>query len=229
MQPVEQVAVMLARKVMQAGKRLIIVSYNPGQRAAISKELWRGGEEEALQTLVARVEPVVRRMARQRLGDHLRARLDSADVTQEVLLGFLRSAPDFVVQRESDLLALLATILENHLRGANRFHRRKQRDLDREVKGSKAVDPGELTAGSAARGPSTQAAASERSHLIEIALAQLDPLDRRIVTMRSYEDATFGEIAAALELGEEAVRKRFTRALPRLSRRLQELGEATQG
>ena len=46
--PVEQVAVMLARKVMQAGKRLIIVSDNPGQRAAISKELWRGGEEEFL-------------------------------------------------------------------------------------------------------------------------------------------------------------------------------------
>lgn len=46
--PVEQVAVMLARKVMQAGKRLLIVSENPGQRAAISKELWRGGTEEFL-------------------------------------------------------------------------------------------------------------------------------------------------------------------------------------
>ena len=46
--PVEQVAVMLARKVMQAGKRLLIVSENPGQRAAISKELWRGGAEDFL-------------------------------------------------------------------------------------------------------------------------------------------------------------------------------------
>ncbi|MDX1702731.1 MAG: DNA polymerase III subunit chi [Altererythrobacter ishigakiensis] len=46
--PVEQVAVMLARKVMQAGERLLIVSENPGQRAAISKELWRGGAEEFL-------------------------------------------------------------------------------------------------------------------------------------------------------------------------------------
>ena len=46
--PVEQVAVMLARKVMQAGKRLLIVSGNPGQRATISKELWRGGAEEFL-------------------------------------------------------------------------------------------------------------------------------------------------------------------------------------
>ncbi len=46
--PVEQVAVMLARKVLQAGKRLLIVSDNPGQRATISKELWRGGAEEFL-------------------------------------------------------------------------------------------------------------------------------------------------------------------------------------
>ena len=46
--PVEQVAVMLARKVLQAGKRLLIVSDNPGQRATIGKELWRGGKEEFL-------------------------------------------------------------------------------------------------------------------------------------------------------------------------------------
>lgn len=46
--PVEQVAVMLARKVMQAGKRLLIVSENPGQRATISKQLWRAGPEEFL-------------------------------------------------------------------------------------------------------------------------------------------------------------------------------------
>jgi DNA polymerase-3 subunit chi len=46
--PVERVAVMLARKVMQAGKRLLIVSDNPGQRAVIGKELWRGGGEEFL-------------------------------------------------------------------------------------------------------------------------------------------------------------------------------------
>lgn len=46
--PVERVAVMLARKVMQAGLRLLIVSDNPGQRAVIGKELWRGGPEEFL-------------------------------------------------------------------------------------------------------------------------------------------------------------------------------------
>lgn len=46
--PVERVAVMLARKVMQAGERLLLVSGDPGQRAVIGRELWRGGPEEFL-------------------------------------------------------------------------------------------------------------------------------------------------------------------------------------
>ncbi|TNE57767.1 MAG: DNA polymerase III subunit chi [Sphingomonadales bacterium] len=46
--PVEKVAVMLARKVIQAGEKLLIVSEDPGQRAVIGRELWRGGPEEFL-------------------------------------------------------------------------------------------------------------------------------------------------------------------------------------
>lgn len=46
--PVERVAVMLARKVLQAGQRLLVVSGDPGQRAVIGRELWRGGPEEFL-------------------------------------------------------------------------------------------------------------------------------------------------------------------------------------
>lgn len=46
--PVERVAVMLARKVLQSGKRLLVVSEDPGQRAVIGRELWRGGPEEFL-------------------------------------------------------------------------------------------------------------------------------------------------------------------------------------
>lgn len=44
--PVERVAVMLARKVLQAGQRLLVVSKDRGQRAVIGRELWRGGSPE---------------------------------------------------------------------------------------------------------------------------------------------------------------------------------------
>lgn len=39
---------MLARLVLKSGERLLIVSDNPGQRAVVSRELWRAGPEEFL-------------------------------------------------------------------------------------------------------------------------------------------------------------------------------------
>lgn len=46
--PVERVTAMLARKVLQAGERLLVVSADAAQREAVSKELWRAGPEEFL-------------------------------------------------------------------------------------------------------------------------------------------------------------------------------------
>lgn len=46
--PVERVAVMLARKVLETGERLLVVSGDAEQRATISKELWRAGPEQFL-------------------------------------------------------------------------------------------------------------------------------------------------------------------------------------
>ncbi len=46
--PVERVVAMLARKVLGTGERLLVVSDDPGQRAAMSTELWRVGPEEFL-------------------------------------------------------------------------------------------------------------------------------------------------------------------------------------
>ena len=46
--PVERVVAMLARKVLEAGERLLIVSSDADQRADLSKELWRAGPEHFL-------------------------------------------------------------------------------------------------------------------------------------------------------------------------------------
>ena len=46
--PVERVVAMLARKVVNMGQRLLVVSEDPGQRAVMSTELWRVGPEEFL-------------------------------------------------------------------------------------------------------------------------------------------------------------------------------------
>jgi len=46
--PVERVVVMLARKVMQAGERLLVVSGEDDHRQQLSRELWQAGPEEFL-------------------------------------------------------------------------------------------------------------------------------------------------------------------------------------
>ena len=46
--PVERVVAMLARKVLEAGERLLVVSSDADQRAELSKELWRAGPEHFL-------------------------------------------------------------------------------------------------------------------------------------------------------------------------------------
>ncbi len=46
--PVERVTAMLARKVLEAGERLLVVSADKGLRESVSKELWRAGPEDFL-------------------------------------------------------------------------------------------------------------------------------------------------------------------------------------
>lgn len=46
--PVERVVAMLARKVLEAGERLLVVSGDADQRATLSKELWRAGPDQFL-------------------------------------------------------------------------------------------------------------------------------------------------------------------------------------
>jgi RNA polymerase sigma-70 factor (ECF subfamily) len=64
----------------------------------------------------------------------------------------------------------------------------------------------------------------ETAQLIEDALATLDDTTRQIVALRIREDWTFGEIAEAVELGEDAARKRFKAGLGKLRERLAQQG-----
>lgn len=46
--PVERVVVMLARKVLETGQRLLVVSEDDDQRIALSRALWKAAPEEFL-------------------------------------------------------------------------------------------------------------------------------------------------------------------------------------
>jgi DNA polymerase-3 subunit chi len=46
--PVEKVVALIAKRVLGEGARLLVVSADPGQRAAISRALWQAGPENFL-------------------------------------------------------------------------------------------------------------------------------------------------------------------------------------
>ena len=46
--PVEKVVALIAKRTLDAGERLLVVSADPDQRAAISRALWQAGPESFL-------------------------------------------------------------------------------------------------------------------------------------------------------------------------------------
>jgi RNA polymerase sigma factor (sigma-70 family) len=184
---------------------------------------WREGRDGAVEELLRLVSPRVHHLASRRLGHALRRRVDSQDVVQETLLAFFRRSPHFVVESEAQLIALLAKILERNVIRQHRHEHRGQRDLARE-----ACAPTHSTITFGAQpapwnGPATEAEREDEIARTRLALEMLDPIDHRIVTMRTYQNATFDAIAAEVELSAEAVRKRFDRALPKLRAKLDAL------
>jgi len=180
------------------------------------------GETEALDELFLRHRDRLKRMVRVRLDRHLQGRIDASDVLQETYL---------------EVWGRLATYLEDSARmpfflwlrfltgqKVLELHRRhlgaRCRDARQEVRIRQAPDAtteslahelvGSLTA------PSRAAARAELHRELRAALDNMDPLDRRVLTLRHFEHLSNVEAAAELGLNESAASKRYVRALRKL-------------
>ncbi|MCA8971463.1 MAG: sigma-70 family RNA polymerase sigma factor [Planctomycetes bacterium] len=139
------------------------------------------------------------------------ASLETMDYVQDASCEFLKKPRD--VKSESHFVQLFKGFLVNSFRG-------KRRDAKAQKRGGGAA-PGSLptTLGVAqdAQGPLTVAARHESEDLLLARLASLDPLERRLITMRLWDERSWEELATELELASpEAARKRYARALERL-------------
>ena len=186
-------------------------------------QAWHGGDADALGNLIARDFEWVRNHVAARLGPKLRARGDLDDYVQDAMLEAMHYTPRFLVADKAQFRALLARITENVLRDHVEKLGAKKRDPNREkpYRGDTllALDP---PAESVAR-PSQVAAKNEEQIWLELGLEMLDADDRRIVRAREFDGRSFVDIAKDLGMGEDAVRKRFHRALPKLARKVTEL------
>jgi RNA polymerase sigma-70 factor (ECF subfamily) len=174
----------------------------------------RAGDQEAARALVARVEPMVRRIIRA----HLPRRDAPEDIAQEVFMKMFarldqyRGASSF---RRWLSQVTLRTCFD-HLR-AQRC-RPELRHADLSLEETNRLE-GELTDEN--RGASAGNFASRE--LLQLLLAQLTPEDRRVVVLFNLEQKSIAEISELTHWSRDLVKMRVFRARRKLRRFLAQM------
>jgi RNA polymerase sigma-70 factor (ECF subfamily) len=170
----------------------------------------RGGDQDALDRLIARHVTPLRRWARGRLPQWARDISDTEDLVQDALLQTFRRIDVLEVRGPGSLLAYLRQAVLNRVRDELRKkHRRPE---------ANPLDEGDAARG---RSPLEEAIGRESLERYELALARLSPLDREAIVGRVEMGYSYDELAEALgKSGAESARKATRRALIRLAEHL---------
>lgn len=177
----------------------------------------RAGEPEAATELVRQYEPEIRRAVRLRLTDpRLHRLVDSMDICQSVLANFFVRvhAGQFELDRPEQLLRLLVTMARNRLLDQARKQHARRRDARR-------IDAGadERLANLADAGAGTPSRILAGKELLQAVRSQLTDEERELAERRAL-GKDWAEIAKELGSTPEALRKRLSRALDRVTRQL---------
>jgi RNA polymerase sigma-70 factor (ECF subfamily) len=155
-------------------------------------------------------------MVQRRLDRSLAARLDPEDVLSEAFLEARRRWPNFD-PRATPPYVWLYGIVRERLLDAWRRATRRGRDVHREMpwpeRSSLQLGMGLVNPGTS---PSQAASREEMQERMRRTMDALKDSDKEILTMRHYDDLSFGEAARVLGITENAATVRYVRALKRL-------------
>ena len=173
----------------------------------------RSGDEAAMNHLLERSLPALRRWAHGRLPSYARDMLDTADLVQDTVISALRSLPRFEARFEGALQAYLRHALANRIKDVIRHQRRQPTETDL---------PEDLPVDGAS--PLEQAIGAENTARFESALARLRPEEREAIIGRLELQYGYAELAVALEKpSPDAARMAVKRALRRLAEEMQKV------
>jgi RNA polymerase sigma-70 factor (ECF subfamily) len=172
----------------------------------------RQGDRDALDRLMARCLPALRRWARGRLPSAARGLLDTQDLVQETILSSLRHLDHFESRHEGALQAYLRQAVLNRIRDeARRFGRRPPAAELTDSQPSTAASPLDIAIG------------REGVERYEAALQRLRPADREAIIGRLEMQHDYQELATILgKPNANAARVAVTRALARLMEQFDE-------
>ncbi len=180
----------------------------------------RGGDEAALNELVARYHDRLRRIVRAKLGSRLRRHMDSVDIVQGTFRTALPRLRELRPDSAAGLLQWLALIALNQIRDESDRWNAAKRDGGREV-GLDACDAAgnALVAEPAAAQvtPSIDAWHRELEQMLDEAVRELPQDQHEVVIMRDYCGEDWDEIARKLgRKNTHAARQLHQRAWIRL-------------
>src|SRR5262245_57693028 len=172
----------------------------------------RQGDRKALNTLLERHLPRLRRWASGRLPRQARDSVDTDDLVQETVVSTLKRIESLEYQREGALQAYMRQALMNRIRDRIRgAHRRPTAvSLDDQMPG------GEIS-------PLDEAIGHQAVERYEAALQSLDAADREAIVGRLELGWDYTELAQALgKPSPDAARMAVSRAMLRLAERMKD-------
>ena len=176
----------------------------------------RRGSPEALGELYARVGHRLLAFIRVKMGRDMRARVESRDILQAVLLKSFQQLSQFEGGDGATLMGWLARIAENEIRDQVDYQHRQRRDVDAAV----SIDAGGVDVPAGVRSALTAAVLNEEADRLGAAIESLAPDHRDVIVLRKLEELSFSEVSARMGRSEDACRMLLARAMAALTLKL---------
>lgn len=178
------------------------------------------GDDTAWGAIVREHEPRLRTIIRLRLDPRLNGVIDPSDVLQETYKVVLKRLADYAEGPKHPFFLWLRYVAGDQLARAHRRHlgTKKRRPNGRlePIPDASSVNMAGLLVGRE-NAPVDVAIREERRQRVVQALDALTADDREVLVLRHFEQLTALEAATLLHITEAAARKRYLRALERIS------------
>lgn len=166
--------------------------------------------------------PYLRRIAGVRFDDRLRGRVDESDLVQDALAAAAREYPGFAAAPPMPVRLWLRQLLLDALTAARRRHlvadaRAAGREVDLSAGSFVWAEPQFHTPDPT---PGSEAVRRERAESVRLAVSRLEPTDREVIALRTFEGLSTSETAEVLGISPAAASKRLVRALAKLKAEL---------
>lgn len=208
------------RFVWQGTKGHFVTGENAEENSVDLLARWKDGDESAATELFDRYVNRLVGLARSRLSERMKRRVEPEDIVQSAYRSFFRKAGDdrYTLEKSGDLWKLMAAITVSKVRGQVEFHTAKKRHVYDEASIG-ANDSGYRVAPTAVTHDPTPDDAAQVVEELQNVLEKLDPLQRQILEL-ALQNKSVDEISPLVERSERTVRRTLQQVREHLEQRL---------